>query len=160
MTAGMKKEPGLFKGVMLAYFILILHVLLIAALGMLVIFFRGIVIYMPWIFLIGCVTILGSGYFFYRRIKAQGKSLRETLNSPLLQGKSFEISLMGGLASFKVGQNDVNPPIFISTTDNKPQLEDPAAARLRELSELANLLEKDLITPDEYNRVKRKLFKI
>lgn len=159
MTVELKKEAGLFKGVMLAYFILILHVLLIAAMGMLVIFFRGIVIYMPWIFVIGCATIFGSAYWFYRRIKAQGKSLRDTLNSPLLQGKSFEISLMGGLASFKVGQTDVNPPITISASGVKPQLEDPAATRLRELSELANLLEKDLITPDEYDRVKRNLFK-
>jgi len=160
MTTVTKKETGLFKGVMLAYFILILHVILIAAMGMLVIFFRGIVAYMPWIFIGGCALLLGSGYYFYRRIKAQGKSLRETLNSPLLQGKSFEISLMGGLASFKVGQHDANPPIVISAGDNRPQLEDPSAARLRELTELANLLEKDLITPDEYNRFKRNLFKI
>lgn len=152
------KKDSVFKGVMLAYLVLILHIVLIAAMGMMVIFFRGVVIYMPWILLGGLAAILGSGYYFYRLLKTQGKSLRDALNSPLLRGKSFEVSLLGGLASFKVGKYDTDPPIAISAAGAPPQLEDQKASRLRELSELARLLEHDLISPDEYNKVKRKLF--
>ena len=45
-----KSGQGLFKGVFVAYTILILHVLLVAAMGVLVLFFRGVVNYLPWIF--------------------------------------------------------------------------------------------------------------
>jgi hypothetical protein len=157
MVEELKKEPGLFKGVMLAYFILILHVILAAAMGLLVIFFRGVIMYMPWIFLGGATIILTSSYVLYRKLKSQGKSLWETLNSPMLQGKSFEVSLLGGLASFKVGRED-HSQITIAPVAAPPRLEDATSMRLRELTELARLLENDLITPEEYNRVKRRIF--
>ena len=45
------------------------------------------------------------------------------------------------------------------TTGNTTHLlEDPASARIRELSELVRLLESDLITLEEFNSVKRQLF--
>lgn len=159
MTVELKKEPGVFKGILLAYFVLILHVVLIAAMGLMVIFFRGVVVYMPWIFIGGVTLILSSGYYIYRRLKAHGKSLRETLNSPFLQGKSFEVSLLGGMASFKVDVDGTSrPPPAITAADPPLRLEDMTTKRLRELTELARLLENDMISPDEYNKLKRRLF--
>jgi hypothetical protein len=159
MAVELKKDPGLFKGIMLAYFVLILHVLLIAGMGLMVIFFQGVVIYMPWIFIGGVMLILGSGYYFYRRLKASGKSLRETLNSPILQGKSFEVRFLGGLATFKVDVDGATHPSMALPSAPPPlRLEDQTASRLRELTELARLLENDLISPDEYNQLKRRLF--
>jgi hypothetical protein len=154
-----KKDPGLFKGVMLAYLILILHVILAAAIGMLIIFFHGIVTYMAWILFFGFALIFGSGYYFYRRLKAQGRSLRETLDSPDLRGKSFEISMFGGMVSFKVGNGMPDPARALPAPNSPLQLEDPEAARLRELTELSRLLEKNLITQDEFSRIKHDLFK-
>jgi hypothetical protein len=159
MAVELKKEAGLFKGIMLAYLVLILHVLLIAGMGLLVIFFQGVVVYMPYIFIGGVTIILGSGYYFYRRLKASGKSLNEALNSPLLQGKSFEIRLLGGMASFKVDVDGAShSPTALPSAQPPLRLEDPTTSRLRELTELARLLENDLISPDEYNRLKRRIF--
>jgi hypothetical protein len=159
MAVDLKKDTGLFKGIMLAYFVLILHVLLIAGMGLMVIFFQGVVFYMPWIFIGGATLILCSGYYFYRRLKANGQSLREALNSPILQGKSFEIRLLGGIATFKVDVDGANrPPMALPSAQPTLRLEDQTASRLRELTELARLLENDLISPDEYNRLKRRLF--
>ena len=70
-----KNKEHLFKSVFVAHVILVLHILVIAALGCLVLFFRGIVIYMPWIFLIGTALIAGSGYLLYRKMKKEDKSL-------------------------------------------------------------------------------------
>ncbi|WP_054690371.1 hypothetical protein [Desulfosarcina cetonica] len=51
---GKRKEgDGLVKSVMLAYLILALHLLLIAGIAILVLFFRGVVNYMLWIVLGG-----------------------------------------------------------------------------------------------------------
>ena len=59
---------GLFKSVMLAYMVLVLHVVLMLGLGLLVIFFRGVIQYMLWIFLFGTVAVVASGLYFYRRM--------------------------------------------------------------------------------------------
>ncbi|MBL0714139.1 MAG: SHOCT domain-containing protein [Desulfosarcina sp.] len=155
-----KKGDGLVKSVMLAYFILILHVFLLVGLGFLVFFFRGIVQYMPWIFLFGAVAILGSGYWFYRKVKAEGQSLRETLNSPLFRNRTVEVSLLGGLASFRVGQSGGTPPLLSSDEKNHPQkLEWSGDNQVHELTELARLLKNGLITLDEYEQAKQKVFK-
>ncbi len=154
-----KDSNGLFKSILMAYIILVLHVFLIAGLGILVLFFHGIVNYMIWIFLVGSAAILASGYYFYRRMKAEGKTLREMLSSPLLRGRAVEISFLGGLASFKIGRPGDMPALGSDFLKQFPQLEDPDSIRIRELTELARLLEKDLITRDEYDKAKQQIFK-
>jgi hypothetical protein len=160
-TNDKKGGDGLIKSVMVAYLILVLHVLLLVGLGFLVFFLRGIVQYMPWIFLFGAVLILVSGYWFYRKMKAEGQSLRETLNSPLFRNRTVEVSLLGGMASFRVGHNDGKPPLLTSSEENPPQqLEWSGDNQVHELTELARLLKSGLITLDEYEQAKQKIFKV
>ena len=71
-----EKEESHFKSVLMAYLILVLHVVLITGLVLLVIFFRGIINYMIWIFLGGTAAILASAYHFYKRMKMEGKTIR------------------------------------------------------------------------------------
>ena len=153
-------SEGLFKGVMLAYLILILHVLLVVMLGFLVLFFRGIVQYMPFIFLGGTVIISVSAWLFFRKLKREGRSLRDTLRSATFQGRPVEISLMGGMASLKVGSPGAAPAVESPTAHPARQLEDPASVKIRELSELARLLENDLITQDEFELAKHQLLNL
>jgi hypothetical protein len=153
-----KVKENLLKGVLLAYFILILHVLLIAGLGLLVFFLHAIINYMIWILLGGFAAIFASGYLFYKRMKREGRTLREMLKSPNLKGRSIEVNVLGGLASFKIGQSVAQPSLDQHFPDQIQKLEDPRAARLRELTELARLLENNLITLDEYNQLKKKVF--
>lgn len=155
-----KESEGLFKGVWMAYSILSLHVLLIAALGCLVLFFSGIIQYMLWIFLIGSGMLAFSGYRFFKRMEEEKKNLEEMMDSPMFRGKSLEISLFGGIASLKVGMPSVPslPPTEGAHIYQFPLLEDPASSRVRELSELARLFEKNLITSDEYNQTKDQIF--
>jgi len=151
------KSEGLFKSVMLAYMVLVLHVLLMVALGLMVIFFRGVVQYMFWIFIAGALAIIISGYYFYRRMKAEGKTVKQMLSTPMLNGRPVEVSFLGGLASFRVGVSGHAQQIESGVTDPTRQLEDPATARIRELTELARMLEKELITREEYNQAKQTL---
>lgn len=153
------KGDGILKPVMMAYLVLALHVVLIVVLGLVVIFFSGIVQYVLWIFLLGAAAILASVYYFYRRMKAEGRSLRQTLQSPLFNGRSVEVSLLGGLASFKVGGTHGAPALGPGTHRPGNQLEDPDTVRLREIKELAYLLKNDLITREEYEKAKQQIFK-
>jgi len=145
----------------LASSILIFHVVLLAGLGILVLFFRGIVNYIVWIFAGGGVLILGSAYIFFKYMKKEGgRKVQKILALPEFQGKRVEISVLGGLASFKISCDDESQQSFIENNSipTARQLEGPHAIQLRELTELAHLLEKDLITLDEYLRIKKSLF--
>ena len=155
-------NPNVFKSVLMAYFILLLHVSLIGFLGLLVIFFSGIVNYMIWIFLAASAVILLSGYYFYKRMKEQGKTFREMVDSPLFRGRAIEVSFLGGFASLKLGKPVVMPMIG-SNNAHISQLEDQsknqAGCFINELTELTRLLEKNLITLEEYNIAKKRIFK-
>jgi hypothetical protein len=152
------KKEGIFQGVLIAYVILILHVGLIMGLGFLVFFFSGFIHYMGWIFLFGTAVVLWSGYYFYRRMKQEGRNLKEMIRMPLLSGKTIEVSLLGGLASFRVGPAGDRPLLSESDTYSTPLLEDPSRTELQDLKELAKLLQAGLITREEFDMAKQKLF--
>lgn len=154
-----KTDDGTVRGVLLAHLVLILHLVFIALLGILVLFFRGVVNYMLWIFIGGSAVIGISAWLIYRRMKREGKSLKEMLRTSDFRGRSVEISLLGGFASMKIG--DVAPPPLLGTRTARPthQLEDGTTQRIRELSELARLFEKELITPEEYESAKQMLLR-
>jgi hypothetical protein len=158
---GKKKESdGVFKSVLIASFILTLHILLIAIIATLVLFFRGVVNYILWILIGGLGLIILSGLYFIRRLRAEGRSLRDALNNPMFNGRSVEVSLLGGAATVRLGKPSRLLPLDSDAAINMPRLESPDAAHHREvaeLAELARLLEKDLITIDEFNKAKQLL---
>ncbi len=147
------------KSVLMAYLILILHVFLIAGLVLMVIFFRGILNYMIWVFLGGSAVIVASCYKFYKRMKREKKTLREMLSSQQISGRTVEVSVLGGLASLKIGRPHYPPALDGRSPDQVKQLEDPDAVRIKELSDLVRLLENNLITLDEYHKYKENIFK-
>lgn len=154
-----KSSDGIFKSIVAAHVILLLHLLLFALLGVLVVFLSGMMQYMVWI-LVGGMAIIGlSAYLFYRRLRREGKSLKETLRSPVFQGRQVEVSLLGGMATLKLDQRGSRTDKSIGPERRQPplQLEDPEAARIREINDLARLLEKELITRDEFNKAKQRL---
>ena len=151
-----KQGTGLFQGICMAYLILLLHVVLLAGLGCLVLFFRGFVQYMLWIFLGGATLITYSGYKVLKRMKQERQNFRDLLQLPMLNNKNFEIDFLGGIASLKFNSSN-NNIISIDKDNIVPQLEDSQAARIRKLSELASLYENNLITLDEYNLGKKQI---
>jgi len=154
-----EKEESHLKSVLIAYLILVLHVALITGLVLLVIFFRGIINYMIWIFIGGTVAILASAYHFYKRMKMEGKTLREILNSNRFGGRTIEVNLLGGLASLKISGSNDPAALGTASSGQFKQLEDPDVIHNREFSELVRLLENNLITLDEYNKFKEQIFK-
>ena len=160
-----KEISNITSSLVLASYILIFHVILLGGLAILVLLFSGIVNYLFWIFLGGCLLISGSIYLFYRYMKKQGgAAFLEILSLPELNGKNVEVNLLGGLASFKIADdknrspmNNLPPVIDNEAVSSTRQLEDPDTRRLKELTELARLLEKNLITTEEYNHMKKSL---
>ncbi len=158
----MKKDSGdLLRGILLAHLILFLHLLFIAGLGMVVIFFHGISQYMLWIFLGTTAVLLASGFFCYRHIKTRGKqTLKDIEASAIFKSRSFEVRLLGGMASLRFGRPDGPSAIenaALEAHDARYRLEDPETLQVRELTTLADMLEKNLITLEEFSRAKQKI---
>jgi hypothetical protein len=151
---------NLFKAIIMTHIILFLHLLIIVGLVLMVIFFRGVTQNILWVFLGATGLFMLSGLFIYWRIKSKGKKMFHDIeNSSLFQGRSFEVSFLGGLASLKFGQPDDLEAIGNLPSGAKLQLEDPESERIRELTELARMYEKDLITSEEYSRAKNQILK-
>lgn len=149
---------SLFKGVLLAHLILVLHFVLLAVLVMVVFFFGWLVTHLFWI-IGGLILLISlSAYLFYRRLRREGRSLREAMHSPLFAGRSVEINLLGGMASLRVG-----PPTHTKSiahngdVDASTALEDPEVMRIREIAVLADLLDKELISPEQFDAAKQKI---
>ena len=156
------KDQGesLFKAVIMTHIILFLHLIIIAGLVLMVIFFRGITQHMLWVFLGAAGFLLLTGLIIIRHIKSKGKKMFHDIeNSSLFKGRSFEISFLRGLASLKFGQPDDLEALENPSSDVNLQLEDPETVRIRDLTELARMYEKDLITSEEYNRAKNQILK-
>jgi hypothetical protein len=155
-----KWSKEIFRGILMAHVILGLQVLLVALLGLTVVFLGGAVRYMLWIFLGGAFLLILSAYILYRRAKARGKSaLQDLAQSEIFSQGNVEVRFLGGLASLKINRRPEKDALPDSPAGQNLQLEDPETIRVRELTQLAQMLEKDLITADEYNRAKKHILK-
>ena len=146
------------KSISYAFLILVLHLVLLAGIGVLVLFFSIVVSNLLWIFIGGTSAIMLFTYLLFRRMKKEGKDLRQVLSLPMFRGKSVEVSFLGGMATLKVDNTHPMRVIEAGADDNTRQLEGPEVIDIKELNELVRLLEDDLITLDEYNRAKQTLF--
>ncbi len=154
------KGENLFGAVLMIHLILFLHLLIIAGIVLLVIFFRGITQYTLWIFLGAIVLFILSAYIIIRRIKTKGKKvLRDIEESSLYRGRDVEVSVLSGLVSLKFGRPDGLKALENKSPDVTLQLEDPETMRIRDLAELARMYEKKLITYDEYIKSKNQIMK-
>jgi hypothetical protein len=157
-TPNNDKNEGVIKSVFIAYSIILFHFLLLAALGLLVLFFRGVINYMAWIFLGGAAAIIISAYIFLRKIRKEHTTIKEILSLPEFSGKDIEIRLLGGAASFKVGKNqESDAPAPDKSYTQYNQIESPLKSRIENLGELSRLYENNMITDEEYEDLKNEL---
>ena len=149
-------DKGTASGLFIGYTVLLLHVLLILGLGVAVVLIKGIYDF-RWLILIGGIILLGgSCYFFYQRLKASNRSLREAMNDPALRDRTLEISVLGGMASVKLGHKDEGVRLLEENRTEIPQLlEAPQTTQVQELEKLAKMLDEELITREEFQQLKK-----
>jgi len=146
-----------FRSVLLAFFVLFLHIILIMALGIVMLLFGGVVTYLPWILATGGVLTLGSAYLWWKHMKRRGKKLKDILKDPVLEGRTVEVSFLGGFASLKLGNTHEPLAIGQGHSDSAKQLQAPSVNRSEQLANLGRLLKQDLISIDEFLEAKKEL---
>ena len=154
MKLNNEQNKGFFNGVFLGYLVLLLHILLILGLAAAVVLIKGIYDFRWFILIGGVILVGGSGYLIYRRLKENHRKISDLMNDPTLRDRTLEISLFGGMAAVKLGHRD-NQPKLIDVNEVR-QLEAPSSP-VKQLSQLANMLEDDLITREEFNRLKKEI---
>jgi len=152
-----QKDASVTGGLFLAYSIIILHALIIALLFMLIIFFRGIVHYILWITLGGIGLTFISGLFFFRKLKKNSQKLKDMMNDPAFAGRTLEIGFFGGAAVLRVNPQTEQPiALGYEPTIALPHLKD-SDYTVNNLKHLGSLLEQNLITRDEFDRLKKEI---
>ncbi len=152
-------DAGLTKSLFLAFVILFFHVGILLLVALLAVFFGFITKYFGWILLALGLVIAGTIFYIVYSLKRRSSGIAEVLKRPEFRGKTVELKILGGLASLKVADQPESGPLLEYEDRPEPRyLESPDSSRVRELSELARLLENDLITPEEYQQAKNKIF--
>jgi hypothetical protein len=133
MSIRKKDKDGVFKNIFIAYFILLLHVFLLA---------------------------LAIAWIVYHRMRETSSSLSEVLGMPEFQDRAVEIRLLGGLASFEIKAKE--HPLLPNATSLCPYSDDrlieSAGDRAeRKMLELNGLYEKDLISKKEFEKARQKI---
>jgi len=162
--AAEKQRSGLFSSLFLMYLVLLMHGLAIVLFALLVVFFRGVVTYLPWIMLGGTLLVILSAWIFWRKFRNNQREFKELLNNPLLRDRAVELRFLGGVATVRLGApgpSSVPLPEVIEyqpqTVEPIPQLEDAEAARLNNLARLIKLRDKGELTESEFQELKQRL---
>ncbi len=151
-------DEGLTRGVLLAYSILLFHVALLGIIAVMMFVFGGIVHYFFWILLGLAALIVGSAYYFIKKIKNDSQALRKLLLLPEFRNRNLEIRFLGGAAALRIGHENKPEKSPRRIGDNGLSLlENTANARIRDLGELGRLYTQHLITEEEYEALKQEI---
>ncbi len=151
-----EENKSFFSGVMLGSIVLGLHLLLVIGLGVAVVLIKGIYDLRWLIFIMGIAVVGFSGYVFYRKFKENNRKIADLMSDPSLANRTLEISLLGGMATVKLGHKDDNVRL-IAAEEAPRQLEAPQSVQIKELSELNKMLEDGLITREEFLQLKKEI---
>lgn len=160
-----KPRSGLFSSLMLMYLVLLMHGLAIVLFALLVVFFRGVVTYLPWIMLGGALLVIASAWIFWRKFRNSQRDFKEMLDNPLLRDRAVELRFLGGVATVRLGApgpssipiRDVIEYRADAPNESVAQLEDPEAVRLNSLARLIKLRDSGALTDSEYEELKQRL---
>jgi hypothetical protein len=155
-----KDKDGLFKSIFTAYFILLLHVFLLAGTGVTVVLFRGVYHYLPWIMGGLGISILVIAWVFYRRMRHSSIDIKTILSMPEYRDRTVEVRLLGGLASFKINAPENRSDLIghnPAPGSNQLLIQKDYIQTEQKILNLTALYEKNLITQEEFERAKHSI---
>lgn len=153
-------KDGLFRNIFAAYFILLLHVFLLAGVGVTVVLFRGVYHYLPWIMGGLGILVLVIAWVFYRRMRHSSSDIKDILSMPEYRDRTVEVRLLGGLASFKIKARENQQDLIVhhsESSSNRLLIEKDVNKTEQKLLNLTALYEKNLITREEFEAAKHNI---
>ena len=158
-----RDKEGVFKSLLAAYSVLLLHVFLLAGTGITVVLFKGVYHYLPWIMAGLALLVLALFWIFYMKMKKSTREIKDVLSFPQFRGRNVEIRFLGGMASVKIdggtstaaglpalGNGGGGGAVPLLALDNTPTD--------KRLADLARLYQQGLITREEFDLAKQNIF--
>ena len=80
------------------------------------------------------------------------------MSDPAFNNRTLEISLMGGMATVRLGHKDDSIRLIQENSEPEvKQLETAKSTQIKELSELTRMLDDELITREEFLQLKKEI---
>ncbi|MEN8211645.1 MAG: SHOCT domain-containing protein [Thermodesulfobacteriota bacterium] len=159
MTFKNQNEMGLFKGIFTASVILLLHVVLLAVIGSIIILFKGMYQYLPWIMGGLGILITATVWILYQRMKKNSADIKEVLSMPQFQNREVEVKFLGGMASFKIAPETNQQTLIEHHALNKsstPMIENGINKKEQKIFRLKELFKKEnLMDKEEFEKAKQ-----
>jgi len=95
-----RPESSIYKSLLIAFSILIMHVFMLLGVSVLVLFVYGMINNIGWVLLGVSLLLAGGGLWIYRRTKRDGIAIKDAIGDSLMKGRSVEVSFLGGMATF------------------------------------------------------------
>lgn len=150
-------NSGLFKSIFTAYFIVLLHVVLIAGIGVTIILFKGLYQYLPWVMGGIALLVMVISVLLYQRMKNNSVQIKDILAMPQFQDRTVEIKLLGGIASFKITPETNQQALIDHSYSNTLMIENNINKTEQKILRLTTLFEKDIITKEEFEKAKQNI---
>lgn len=153
------QKEGLFRSIFTAHIIVLLHILILAGVGLMVVLFKGVYLYLPWIMGGIGIFILLTAWFIYRQVRSGSSDIHQILSMPQFKDRNVEIKIIGGLATLKMGPASKNDVIQLENreTNNAMLLEEKSRRTEDKLAMLLQLYEKKLISEKDFERAKQEI---
>ncbi len=148
-------KNGLFKSIFTAYLILLLHVVLLAGIGVTIILFKGLYQYLPWVMGGIALLVMVIAGLLYQRMKNNSAQIKEILSMPQFQDRTVEIKLLGGIASFKITPETNQHTLIDNNYSNTLLIENDINKTEQQILKLTTLFKKDIITKEEFDKAKQ-----
>ncbi len=159
MISKNSNDSGLPRGIYIASIILLLHVVLLAVIGSMIILFKGMYQYLPWIMGGLGILITATAWILYQRMKKNSSDIKEILSMPQFQNREVEVKFLGGMASFKIAP-ETNQQTLIEhhalNNSNTPMIENGLNKKEEKIFRMKELFKKeDLMDKEEFEKAKQ-----
>ena len=142
---------------MLGGLVVLVHIGLIGLMTAFVMVLGSLFEYRLFIFLgtVGLASFVG--YAVYRRFDTHARQVLTILRDPAIRGRSLEVSLLGGMASVRVGRAADEASVLTLPAAGRGRLAESPSSRVRDLASLAELRDQGHVTEEEFQSLKRGL---
>lgn len=159
MTSKNSNNSGLPRGIYIASIILLLHVVLLTVIGSIIILFKGLYQYLPWIMGGLGILVTAAVWIFYQRMKKNSSDIKEILSMPQFQNREVEVKFLGGMASFKIAP-ETNHQTLIEhhalNNSKTPMIENGLNKKEEKIFMMKELFKKeDLMDKEEFEKAKQ-----
>ena len=159
MISKNSNDSGLPRGIYIASIILLLHVALLAVIGSIIILFKGMYQYLPWIMGGLGILITATAWILYQRMKKNSSDIKEILSMPQFQNREVEVKFLGGMASFKIAP-ETNQQTLIEhhalNNSNTPMIENGLNKKEEKIFRMKELFEKEnIMDKEEFEKAKQ-----